>query len=95
MAWTVKVQTEVGASVEHDFDVPFDSVPHGTQFPISNSIARYYDTILNPPQLETFVSEWDKAAATPEFAHLRAFRLLRDAADSAARRQLYMRFVGD
>lgn len=95
MAWTVKVQTESGESVEPDFDVAFDSVPMGAQFPISSSIAKYYLTVLNPPQLEAFVSEWDRAVATPELCHLKNSRLLRDVAERAAKRQLYLRFIGE
>jgi hypothetical protein len=52
-------------------------------------------TLLNPPQLETFVSEWDSAAAVPEFSHLKESRVIRDVAESYSHRQLYLRFLGE
>jgi hypothetical protein len=58
-------------------------------------VARYYVTLLNPQQLEAFVSEWDKAATEPEYSHLKDLRLIREVAENYARDQLYLRFVGD
>jgi hypothetical protein len=95
MAWTIRVQTEAGQPVEKDLDIGFDAIPSGPAYPICSSIARYYVTVLNPPQLESFVSEWDRAASSPEFHHLRHERLIRDIAEKCAVDQLYLRFVGD
>ena len=95
MSWTIKVETESGRSVENDFDIAFDTVPYGSEYPICSSVARYYVTLLNPTQLESFVREWDIASSTPAFAHLRESRVIRDVAERCARDQLYIRFVGD
>ncbi len=95
MAWTVRVQTETGEPLGPDFDIGFNEVPSGPEYPICSSVARYYVTLLNPPQLETFVSEWDRAAAMPSFAHLSGSRRIRDVAEKCAKDQLYLRFVGD
>jgi hypothetical protein len=95
MAWTVRVQSEAGEPVDKDLDIGFDAIPSGPTYPICSSVARYHVTLLNPPQLETFVSEWDKAAALPEFSHLKDLRGIRDVAEKCARKQLYLRFVGD
>ena len=95
MAWTVRVQSETGEPVDKDFDIAFEAIPSGPAYPICSSVARYYVTLLNPPQLESFVSEWDRAAAAPEFPHLRELRLIRDVAENCASKQLYLRFVGD
>jgi hypothetical protein len=95
MAWSVRVQNENGDPLEKDFDIGFDAIPSGPAYPICSSVARYYVTLLNPPQLETFVSEWDSAAAVPEFSHLKESRVIRDVAESCSHRQLYLRFLGD
>src|SRR5580698_6970696 len=95
MAWTVRVQSEAGEPVNKDFDIEFDAIPAGPAYPIRSSVARYYVTLLNPQQLEAFVSEWDKAAMEPEYSHLKDLRLIREVAENCARDQLYLRFVGD
>jgi hypothetical protein len=95
MAWTVRIQTETGDSVGSDFDIAFDEIPCGSTYPICNSIARYYVTLLNPAQLETFITEWERAVRLPEFRHLAENRLIRDTAERCARDHLYLRFVGD
>jgi hypothetical protein len=95
MAWTVRVQTEAGEPVDKDFDIGFEAIPSGPEYPICSSVARYYMTLLNPPQLEALVSEWDRAAAAPEFSHLSDSRLIRDVAERCALKHLYVRFVGD
>lgn len=95
MAWTVRIQTENGEPVGKDFDIGFDAIPSDPAYPICNSVARYYVTVLNPSQLETFVSEWDRAETDPRFPHLPASRFLRNIAEDSARKQLYLRFVGD
>ena len=95
MAWTVRVQTEMGEPVDKDFDIGFNEIPSGPAYPICSSVARYYVTLLNPPQLRTFGAEWDAAAATPEFAHLKHSKLIRDVAEKCVREQLYLRFDGD
>jgi hypothetical protein len=95
MAWTVRIQSEAGESIDKDFEIGFDAIPSGPGYPICNSVARYYVTLLNPPQLEAFVSEWDRAAAAPEFSHLKDSRLIREVAENCARNQLYLRFVED
>jgi hypothetical protein len=95
MAWTVRVQSETGEPIDGDFDIAFDAIPSGPDYPICSSLARYYVTLLNPQQLETFVTEWDKAATAPEFSQLRDSRLIRDVAEDCTRKQLYLRFVGD
>lgn len=95
MAWTVRIQTETGEPVDKDFDIGFEAIPSGPAYPICSSVARYYMTLLNPAQLETFVMEWDRAATATEFSHLKDLRLIRDVAENCARKQLYLRFVGD
>ena len=95
MAWTVRVQDESGKPVSDDFDIGFDEIPSGPQYPICSSVARYYNTWLNPDQLRTFMSEWDKAVHTPEFSYLRDKRTIRDIAEKTEKQQLYLRFVGD
>ena len=95
MAWTVRTETEDGKPVQGDADIGFDAIPFGPEYPISSSIARYYVTLLNPPQLEAFVSEWDRAVETPNFSHLRNDRFIRDTAEKCARDHLYLRFIGD
>jgi len=95
VGWTVKIESESGRSVEQDCDIGFDAIPRGPEYPICTSVAHYYVTLLNPPQLELFVQEWDKAASTPQFANLKHSAILRDVAERCARRQLYLRFIGD
>ena len=95
MVWTVKVQTERGETVEPDVDIGFDEIPYGLEYPICSGVDRYAQTLLNFLQLKTFVAEWDRAAQTPEFAHLKEKRLIRDLAERVAREQLYLRFLGD
>ena len=96
MGWTVRVQHEDGSVAgTGDFDVPFEALPHGVSFPISNSIARYYLTLLNPQQLHTLVEEWDQAARLVEFKSMLQWKHLRDAALDCAEKQLYLRFIGD
>ena len=58
MAWTVRIQNEKGDPLEDDFDIGFDAIPSGPAYPICSSVARYFVTLLNPPQLESFVCEW-------------------------------------
>jgi hypothetical protein len=95
MPWTVKVETERGQLVDNDFGVEFDEIPSGPEYPICSSVARYYVTLLNPPQLETFVSEWDRAITTPEFARLKNSKFIRDVAERCASEHLYLKFIGD
>jgi hypothetical protein len=95
MAWTVRVQNENGDPLENDFDIGFEAIPSGDAYPICSSVARYYVTLLNPPQLKTFVYEWDSAAKVPEFSHLEKSRLVRDVAERCSDNQLYLRFMGD
>lgn len=95
MGWTVKIESESGRSVEHDFDIGFDAIPHGPEYPICSSVAHYFVTLLNPPQLKLFVQEWDKAASTPQFAKLKDSAILREIAERCARHQRYIRFIGD
>jgi hypothetical protein len=95
MAWTVKVQTERGEPVDNDFGIEFDAIPSGPDYPICSSVARYHVTVLNPPQLETFVSEWDRAATTSKFAQLNNSKLIRDVAERCARDSFYLKFIGD
>ncbi len=96
MGWTVRVQQEDGTVAgAADFDVPFEALPNGAAFPISNSVARYYLTLLNPQQLQTLVEEWDEAAKRPEFSNMLQWKQLRDVAAECAARQLYLRFTGD
>jgi hypothetical protein len=95
VSWTVRIESEDGRSLRNDVDISFDAVPYGPEYPICNSVARYYVTLLNPPQLESFVREWDNASSTAEFAHLKASKSVRDIAERCARDHLYVRFVGD
>ncbi len=78
---------EAGEPVNKDFDIEFDAIPTGAAYPICSSVARYYVTLLNPQQLEAFVSEWDKAATEPEYSHLKDLRLIREVAENYARDQ--------
>jgi hypothetical protein len=95
MAWSVRIQDEFGKVFADDFVVEFGEIPCGSQYPTCAAIARYYDTWLNPPQLKAFMAEWDAAILTEEFSTLRDKRTLRDAAEKAERKQLYLRFIAD
>jgi hypothetical protein len=89
--WTVRLENERGLPLTKDIlVVERGSLPTGDAFPISSLIeaAPWYDTLLNPEQVEAFLAEID-AADSKALASLRAL------AQQATAPHVYPRFIGD
>ena len=93
MPWTVRLENEFGEPIDDEhIVVEFHSLPTGDHFPICTLIeeAPYYDTLLNPVQIESFIAELDVAAGNTS-CNVSPLRSL------AARGgvHIYLRFIGD
>jgi hypothetical protein len=92
--WTVRLENERGLPLTKDFlIVERGSLPTGEAFPISSLIeaAPWYDTLLNPEQVEAFVAEIDAADSDRS----KALASLRSLAQQATPPHVYLRFIGD
>jgi hypothetical protein len=93
MPWTVRLEDESGEPIDaENIVVEFHSLPVGDRFPICTLIeaAPYYDTLLNPVQIEKFIAELD-AAKDISPGNLVPLRTLAERGGV----HIYLRFIGD
>jgi hypothetical protein len=91
--WTVQLEDESGEPIDAEhIVVEFHSLPVGDRFPICTLIeaAPYYDTLLNPVQIEKFIAELD-AVKDISPSNLVTLRSLAERGDV----HIYLRFIGD
>jgi hypothetical protein len=94
MPWTVRVEDEQGNPEGESFVIiEFGSLPKGTPFPVSGLIeaAPYYDTVLNPVQVNALIGELNLSASKFGTVHSPLLEL----AKGALKPHMYLRFIGD
>jgi hypothetical protein len=95
MAWTIRLEDEDGKPIDDEYlVVEFHCLPAGDGFPICTLIeaAPYYDTLLNPVQIDRLVAELKAGsdASSCDLSHL--LDLARRSSDDV---HIYLRFTGD
>jgi hypothetical protein len=95
MPWTIRLEEEDGKPIDEEYlVVEFHCLPIGDRFPICTLIeaAPYYDTLLNPVQIDRLIAELEAAINTSSCDLDQLLDLARRNRDDV---HIYLRFIGD